>query len=62
MSTKAATSAAVCCWATGYVVSRVRNDDQADSVAARGATPPVVDLHDRPRVMSLLRDADSQSW
>ncbi len=62
MSTKTATAAAVCCWATGYAVSRVRNDDQADSVAARGATPTVVDLHDRPWVVSLLRDADSQYW
>ena len=40
------------------VTALVRNDDQADIVATRGATPTVVDLYDRPRVVSLLRDAD----
>ena len=40
------------------VTALVRNDDQADVVAARGATPTVVDLHDRPRVVSLFRAAD----
>ena len=29
------------------VTALVRDDDQADSVAARGATPIVVDLYDR---------------
>jgi uncharacterized protein YbjT (DUF2867 family) len=36
------------------VTALVRNDDQADVIAARGATPSVVDLHDRPSVASLL--------
>jgi nucleoside-diphosphate-sugar epimerase len=40
------------------VTALVRNDDQADIVAARGATPTVVDLYDRPRVVSLFRDAN----
>jgi nucleoside-diphosphate-sugar epimerase len=40
------------------VTALVRNDDQADIVAARGATPIVVDLYDRPRVVSLFRDAN----
>ena len=36
----------------------VRNDDQADIVAARGATPIVVDLYDRPAVVKVLAGAD----
>jgi nucleoside-diphosphate-sugar epimerase len=43
----------------GHEVSvLVRDDAQADVVAARGATPTVVDLYDRPTVVSLLSDAD----
>src|SRR6476661_6023627 len=41
------------------VTALVRNDDQADIVAVRGATPTVVDLYDRPRVASLFRDVDA---
>ena len=37
------------------VTALVRDDTQADIVAARGATPVVVDLYDRPAVASLLR-------
>jgi nucleoside-diphosphate-sugar epimerase len=40
------------------VIALVRNDDQADLVAAQGATPTVVDLYDKPRVVGLFRDAD----
>ena len=40
------------------VAALVRDDSQADIVAARGATPTVVDLYDRPTVLGLLRDAD----
>jgi uncharacterized protein YbjT (DUF2867 family) len=40
------------------VTALVRDDNQADVVAAHGATPSVVDLHDRPSVASLLGDAD----
>jgi uncharacterized protein YbjT (DUF2867 family) len=40
------------------VTALVRNDDQADIVAARGATPTVVDLYDRPAVVSVFGDAD----
>ena len=40
------------------VTALVRHDDQADVVAARGATPSVVDLRDRPSVASLLGNAD----
>ncbi len=40
------------------VTALVRDDAQADTVAARGATPVVVDLYDRPAVARLLRDAD----
>ena len=36
----------------------VRDDAQADTVAARGATPVVVDLYDRPAVARLLGHAD----
>ncbi len=40
------------------VTALVRDDGQADTVAARGATPVVVDLYDRPAVAGLLGDAD----
>jgi nucleoside-diphosphate-sugar epimerase len=40
------------------VTALVRDDAQAGIVAERGATPAVVDLYDRPMVLSLLRDAD----
>ena len=40
------------------VTALVRNDEQADVVAGRGATTAVVDLYDRPAVVSVLRDAD----
>jgi nucleoside-diphosphate-sugar epimerase len=40
------------------VTALVRDDAQADTVAARGATPAVVDLYDRPAVTKLLGDAD----
>jgi nucleoside-diphosphate-sugar epimerase len=40
------------------VTALVRDDANADTVAARGATPVVVDLYDRPAVASALRDAD----
>jgi nucleoside-diphosphate-sugar epimerase len=40
------------------VTALVRDDNQADVVAAHGATPSVVDLHGRPSVASLLGDAD----
>ena len=40
------------------VAALVRDDSQADIVAARGATPTVVDLYDRPTVVRLLGDAD----
>jgi nucleoside-diphosphate-sugar epimerase len=40
------------------VTALVRDHDQADSVAARGANPIVVDLYDRPTVVGLLRGAD----
>jgi len=40
------------------VTALVRHDDQADVAAARGATPSVVDLRDRPSVASLLGNAD----
>ena len=43
----------------GHVVTAlVRDDAQADIVATRGATPIVVDLYDRPAVVSALRTAD----
>jgi nucleoside-diphosphate-sugar epimerase len=41
------------------VTALVRDDDQADLVAARGAKPAVVDLYDRTAVASLLSDADA---
>jgi nucleoside-diphosphate-sugar epimerase len=40
------------------VTAFVRDDAQADRVAANGATPAVVDLYDRSTVAGLLRDAD----
>ena len=40
------------------VTALVRNEDQVDIVTARGATPAVVDLYDRPAVVSLLSEAD----
>lgn len=40
------------------VTAPVRDYDQADSIAARGATPIVVDLYDRPAVASLLSEAE----
>ncbi|HEY1591282.1 MAG TPA: NAD-dependent epimerase/dehydratase family protein [Solirubrobacteraceae bacterium] len=40
------------------VTAFVRDDAQAEKVAGRGATPIVVDLYDRPTVVSLLRGAD----
>jgi nucleoside-diphosphate-sugar epimerase len=40
------------------VTALVRNDAQADTVAARGAVPAVVDLYDRPAVARLLAGAD----
>ena len=38
------------------VTALVRGEEQADIAAARGATPAVVDIYDRPAVVSLLRD------
>ena len=40
------------------VTALVRDDAQAGRVAARGATPAVADLYDRPAVASLLANAD----
>jgi nucleoside-diphosphate-sugar epimerase len=40
------------------VTAVVRNDGQAASVTAAGATPAMVDLYDRPGVASLLARAD----
>jgi nucleoside-diphosphate-sugar epimerase len=40
------------------VTALVRDDAQADVVATHGATPTVVDLFDRPAVVSLLSTAD----
>src|SRR6478752_1757610 len=40
------------------VTALVRDDAQAEVVAARGATPVVVDLYDRPAVARLLGNAD----
>jgi nucleoside-diphosphate-sugar epimerase len=40
------------------VIALVRDNLQAETVAARGATPAVVDLYDRPAVTALLGDAD----
>jgi nucleoside-diphosphate-sugar epimerase len=41
------------------VTALVRDRDQADRVTARGATPIVVDLYDRPAVVGLLKGADA---
>src|SRR6478609_9028 len=40
------------------VTALVRDDSQVDIVATRGATSIVVDLYDRPAVVSALRTAD----
>jgi nucleoside-diphosphate-sugar epimerase len=40
------------------VTALVRDQPQADVIERRGATPAVVDIYDRPAVVSLLRDAD----
>jgi len=40
------------------VTALVRDNAQAEAVAARGATPVVVDLYDRPTVARLLGEAD----
>ena len=40
------------------VTALVRGDADAEAVAARGVTPAVVDLYDRPTVLSRLSDAD----
>jgi nucleoside-diphosphate-sugar epimerase len=40
------------------VAAMVRKEADAEIVAARGATPAVVDLYDRPTVLSRLNDAD----
>jgi nucleoside-diphosphate-sugar epimerase len=40
------------------VTALIRDEDQADTVTARGAKPAVVDLYDRPAVVSLLSGAD----
>ena len=40
------------------VTALVRDEEQAAIVADRGATPVVVDLYDRPALVSLLRQAD----
>jgi nucleoside-diphosphate-sugar epimerase len=40
------------------VTALVRGDADAETVAAKGATPVVVDLYDRPAVVSALRAAD----
>ncbi len=40
------------------VTALVRDDARAEAVAARGATPAVADLYDRPAVAALLGKAD----
>jgi nucleoside-diphosphate-sugar epimerase len=40
------------------VIALVRDDAQAETVVAHGATPAVVDLYDRPAVARLLSEAD----
>ena len=40
------------------VIALVRDAKQADAVAARGASPAVVDLYDRPAVVKFLNEAD----
>jgi nucleoside-diphosphate-sugar epimerase len=41
------------------VIALVRDDAEADTVAAAGAMPAVVDLYDRPAVVGLLSDAEA---
>lgn len=41
------------------VVALVRDDEQGQRVASRGATPVVVDLYDRPALVDVLRGADA---
>jgi nucleoside-diphosphate-sugar epimerase len=41
------------------VTALIRDHADADALTARGATPVVVDLHDRPAVVGLLRTADA---
>jgi nucleoside-diphosphate-sugar epimerase len=40
------------------VIALVRDDNQADAVAVRGATPAVVDLYDRQAVVKYFSEAD----
>jgi nucleoside-diphosphate-sugar epimerase len=40
------------------VTALIHDDTRADTVAARGAKAAVVDLYDRPALVSLLEDAD----
>jgi nucleoside-diphosphate-sugar epimerase len=40
------------------VIALVRDDTRAGVVKARGATPVVIDLYDRPAVAALMTDAD----
>jgi nucleoside-diphosphate-sugar epimerase len=40
------------------VTALVRDDTQAEIIKARGATPVVIDLYDRPAVATLLASAD----
>jgi nucleoside-diphosphate-sugar epimerase len=40
------------------VTALVRDDDQGDSIAARGATPIVLDLYERNMAVAFLRGAD----
>ncbi len=40
------------------VTAAVRDDKEAEIVAARGATPVAVDLYDRPALVKLLSDTD----
>jgi nucleoside-diphosphate-sugar epimerase len=40
------------------VTALIHDDTRADTVAARGAKAAVVDLYDRPALVSLLKDAD----
>jgi len=41
-----------------HVTALVRDEDQAERVRTRGATPAVVDLYDHPAVVSLLSRVD----
>src|SRR5580693_1835049 len=40
------------------VTALVRDDAQAATVSARGATPAIVDLYDRPAVVAVFRGTD----